>query len=267
VKKLLIGSVYSPCDRNPVWLGLQQRFLSESCKVDFDLTVFLNRVDDALFKEKGVTVAGKSDVNQPDMCREHAGALNQLVGFMREETGRYENFLLLDSDAFPFQDNWLERLLAWMKEDDFLEEKLFAAPCRAENLDAFPHPCAFFMRGRFLKDHGHRLDFGPAHHVNFSGFHFDDVGCGNPTVYDGKHRWLPLLRTNVWSPHPVLSAIYGGIFYHHGSGSRPLELRSVALRTYDNQFPRYQHGDTERQLYLEISRNPRIYIRQLLGGQ
>lgn len=264
-KRLLVASVYAPCERNQTWLANQLRFLGEYTQASFDLAVYLNRVSDDLFQRDGVYVIDRSDTPQENMCKEHAFALNQIIKHFVSKLDQYDHFLILDSDAFPCADNWLERLIAWMREDDFLPERLYAAACRAENLDTFPHPCCFFMKGAFLKQFAGVIDFRVAPHVNLSGFRFEDVGCGIPTSIAGQPIWLPLLRTNSWNPHPVLGAIYGGMFYHHGAGSRPLELRSVALRTYDTVFPRFQHGDIERQLYLEISRNPKIFVKQLTG--
>ena len=266
MKRLLVGSVYAPCKRNQTWLNLQRRFLGETTKVDYDFTVYLNRTDPGIFETVGVPILGRSEKTWGDMCREHAFALNELLTYFRSRVNGYENFLILDSDAFPFQENWLERLLIWMREDDFLPEKQFAAACRAENLDTFPHPCAFFIRGSFLREAPPDFNFSLGQHINLAGFQFEDVACAVPTRYQRNHVWLPLMRSNVWNPHPILSAVYGGMFYHHGAGSRPLELRSISLRTYDNSYPRFQHGDTERQLYAEISRNPKIFIRQLTGG-
>ena len=103
------------------------------------------------------------------------------------------------------------------------------------------------------------LDPGPHEYRNLAGYSFKDVGFLDrpPFVFQ------PLLRTNFWNPHPVLSAVYGGLFYHHGAGSRPLELRSVSLRQYDHHIPRYSHFDTEHSLWLEISKNPVLYLNQL----
>jgi hypothetical protein len=266
MKRLLVASVYAPSDRNPTWIGLQKRFLAETTDVVHDLIVYLNRADAGPFIDAGVAVAGRSDQPWPSMCHEHAAALNFLVAVFRQRLDEYEDFLLLDSDAFPCQPNWLGRLVTWMREDDFLPEKLFAAPCRGENLDHFPHPCVFFIRGRLLRNYPDAVDFSVGPHTNMAGYAFEDVGCQMPVRADNRHVWLPLLRSNVWNPHPILAAVYGGMFYHHGAGSRPLEIRSVTLRAYDNVIARFQHGDRERQLFAEIARNPKIFIRQLMGG-
>lgn len=266
MKKLLVGSVYAPCDRNQVWLSLQKRFLGESSKCDFTHGVFLNRVPADMFHEHGCEILGSTEQWREDMCEDHAFGLNAIMQAFMARLDEYENFLILDSDAFPYQDNWVERLLNWMKADDRLGEKLFAAPPRVENLDTFPHPCCCFIRGELLRRMGDRFCFDVAPHTNLAGYQFRDVGCALPTDMDGHHVWLPLLRTNVWTPHPIMAALYGAVFYHHGAGSRAAEFRSVALRSYDNYIARHMHGDTERQLYQEISRNPRIFIRQLMGG-
>ncbi len=265
--RVLVASVYAPCDRNAVWLGLQKRFLEENTCLPYDFEVWLNRCDPTPFEDQKVRIAGHSDIVHRSMCHEHAAALNWLLTRFRDRVDQYRGFLILDSDAFPAATNWAERLETWMEADEFLPAKGFASACRAENLDSFPHPCCFYVKSSFLKEAGTDLSFSVGPHTNFAGYDFEDVGCGMLRRYNGRHVWLPLMRTNSWNPHPILSAIYGGLFYHHGAGSRPLEIRSVAMRTYDTVFPRYQHAETEKQVYAEISRNPKIFVRQLMGKQ
>jgi len=59
-KRLLVGSVYAPSDRNPTWLALQKRFLGEFTGVDYDLGVYLNRTDPGPFEEASALLVGRS---------------------------------------------------------------------------------------------------------------------------------------------------------------------------------------------------------------
>ena len=258
-KSLLVGSVYAPTERNETWRDLQFRFLQKTLGDDFDHAVWLNRVPESLFPDS--QLAGRHDGDQLDFTQEHANGLRGLVRYFLAHPD-YDNYLILDSDAFPFKQNWLEKLLAWLKADERLPERHWAAAVRTENLDTFPHPCVVFVRGHFLRSLPDPLGYfdpGPHEYRNLAGYSFKDVGFLDrpPFVFQ------PLLRTNFWNPHPVLSAVYGGLFYHHGAGSRPLELRSVSLRQYDHHIPRYSHFDTEHSLWLEISKNPVLYLNQL----
>lgn len=272
-KKLLVGTVYAPSPRNNTWLQLQRRYLDSSVGVDdYDLAVWLNRLGPTDFA--GVEVVGCSGAeNLFEMCREHAYALNRLMEYFLSRPD-YDNYMILDSDAFPFRPAWLEKMLVWLREDDRLPERTYASVIRPENLDTFPHPCVVFIKGKWLRsltDPLSHFHWTVRQHVNLLGYKFEDVGlAGNwGKGYDGpmKGLWQPLLRTNVWNPHPVLAAIYGGLFYHHGAGSRPIDMRAISLRQYDHHIPRYTHTELERALYGEIQLNPELFLRQLAGLQ
>jgi hypothetical protein len=196
---------------------------------------------------------------------EHTRGLNAVLDYFRQHPG-YENYLILDSDAFPFQDGWLEKLLGWMKGGAGMQEKYFAAAVRTENLDTFPHPCVFFVRGSFLAKAS--FDFrGRAHapHINLLGDPLADVGSAISPMHEGRHVMLPLLRTNAWNPHPVLGAIYGGMFYHHGAGSRELSIRIINAGYFDHFIPRAAHSAVEAELYAELCADPDRLMRKLLG--
>jgi len=254
-KSLLVGSVYAPTERNEVWRDLQFRYLRATLGDDFDHAVWLNRVPESLFPNS--QVAGRG--GHAELAHEHAEGLRGLLRYFLANPD-YTDYLVLDSDAFPFKLNWLEKLRTWLKADHRLPERHWAAAVRTENLDTFPHPCVVFIRGDFLRGLADPLSYfdpGPHDYVNLVGFAFKDVGFRRHLTFQ------PLLRTNLWSPHPVLGAVYGGLFYHHGAGSRPLELRSVELRQFDHHVPRYSHARSEHLLWLEISRNPELFLNQL----
>jgi hypothetical protein len=263
----MVGSVYAPSPRNTTWLSLQKRFLDKTLGANYTHAVWLNRADPAVFKD--VTVIGRS-AEYREMVTDHAYGLKQLIECFAQDQ-EHEHYLILDSDAFPFSLGWLERMLTWMQEDSRLPERHWASAVRVENLDTFPHPCVMFFRGEWFhsfRNPAEQFDFGIHDYVNIGSYKFKDVGL---EVYDNARnslrcQWQPMTRTNVYNPHPILGAIYGGMFYHHGAGSRSLELRSVALRQFDHHVPRFNHVSIERALWLEISKNPELFIRQLHNG-
>jgi hypothetical protein len=214
--RLLVGSVYGRDDRNPLWYELQMRFLSNTVGA-FDHVVFLNRMED----QKGLFSASRivGTANAQGGGWEHIHGLHALIEYFAEHP-EYSDYLILDSDAFPFRMDWWPRLLAHMDRAD-LGERAYAAPVRTENLDLFPHPSVVFVRGKYLPLLRDQLDFRPGPGTSLAGLPREDVGSRLPAERNGKPLMLPLIRTNAWNPHPIFGAVYGDAFYHHGAGSRP----------------------------------------------
>lgn len=267
MKRLLVGSVYAPSQRNQAWYGLQHRYLRQTLGDGYTHAVWLNRVKADPFVDS--VVVGRSDEPSDSSYNEHSAGLNRLLAYFAADRD-HEDYLILDSDAFPFRDGWLDKLCGWLAGDDLLPERSWASAVRCENLDTFPHPCVVFIRGGFLRrlaEPARYFDFSPATCRNLAGFTFEDVGCGLPVELAGRQVWQPMPRSNVWNPHPVLAAVYGGLFYHHGAGSRPPDIRAVALRTFDHYVPRFAHVEIDRCLFQEISCNPELFLRQLAGLQ
>jgi hypothetical protein len=258
MKQVMVGSVFAESERSRRWYELQLRFLDDTLGSDYEHVVFCNRCDPAMFDRS--TVVGTDMTLGPDASQEHCRGLDAIWKHFKQHEHPY--YLILDSDAFPYKSNWLERMLVWMREDDRMPERQWASAVRCENLDTFPHPCVMFIKGDFLHECPAE-PFGMAGHENLLGYSFVDLQVLLPRKYNSKVAWLPITRTNTWAPHPILSASYGGMFYHHGSGSRPFEIRSVALRQFDHHVPRFTHVNTELALWAEISKNPVLFLKQL----
>ncbi len=211
--KLLIASVYAPSPWNKEWYELQEKFLQEHTKdVSYEFGVLLNGIEPNELPHSA-NIIGKNPGNTG-----HSAAMRQLVDFFRESKG-YTHFLFLDSDCFPVHNGWFEILCAQMKKFN----KNFAAPIRTENLDRFPHPCAFFSDATGISDE--RINFDIGHEdINILGEVVRDVG--NAMVPLLPHI-LPMLRTNLTNYHPVAAGVYHHLFYHHGAGSRNFEFRIV----------------------------------------
>ncbi len=244
-KRLLVASVYAESDRNAVWLSLQRRFLARTT-ADYDHAVFLNRSDPGLFR--GCILIGR-DAGGDEGSEEHASALRHVLAYCRAH--RYDGYLILDSDCFPVRP-WRERLVELMGRFPV------AAVVRAENFDLFPHPSAFFVRGDAI--HEPYLDFSVAPHRNLLGEAVRDTGCGIPL-----DRCLPLLRSNVWNPHPIFAGVYGHLFYHHGAGSRRAETRGLLSGYYDHILPPAARPGVEEALFRKLVRSPEAFIGRLLG--
>lgn len=261
-KRLFVGSVFAESPRNATWYELQCRYLRRTLGTDYVHAIFLNRVEPDQFD--GATIVGEDRVGGPNGRAEHARGLDSLLAYFRARS-EFEDCLIIDSDAFPFRDGWLDTLLGWMNANEYVGAKRFAAAVRTENLDTFPHPCVFFAKGDYLRAAGARLSFAPTSHTNLAGYRLDDVGCG-VSVWDGDaHVFFPLLRTNRWNPHPVLGAVYGDLFYHHGAGSRTARFRAEMVGYFANMLAQ-ENAELETSLFQRLEQDPDALLAKLAGS-
>lgn len=145
----------------------------------------------------------------------HAEKLNLLAEAASVEAESDADWLVfIDSDCFPIAD-WVP------KADSYLRLHELIAVRRDENVgDRQPHPCFCVTTVGLWKRL--RGDWRSGYCWNdLKGQPITDVG-GNllRQLQDAQIDWLPLLRSNHFDRHPVFFAIYGGIVYHHGAGSR-----------------------------------------------
>jgi hypothetical protein len=123
--------------------------------------------------------------------------------------------LFLDGDAFPIAD-------PMPAIHEALEKSSLLAVRRDENSgDPQPHPC--FCAIRVAEWQRLQGDWSPGMlWRNKTGKEITDVGAN---LYASLERtgskWTPLLRSNLWNPHPLWFGIYGDVVYHHGAGFRP----------------------------------------------
>jgi hypothetical protein len=244
VKKLLVGSVYAPTPNNALWYDLQLRFLRKTLGDSFDHIVAAIRVPTDLFKQSTVVHAVPPETDfdwwETDIAFERF-----FEYFLSHD--EYEHYLILDSDAFPFRQNWLEELLHMMRENipQGLPRRRIASAVRGENLDTFPHACVFFMEGDYFRscDPANHLRLVCKRKKNLMGIELNDMMLMDEDIYDqqGNQIWLPLIRTNTWNPHPIMAAIYGHMFYHQGAGSRIPHFRAVDLGAFENYLTHEDH--------------------------
>lgn len=247
-RALLIASVFGPSAHNELWYRLQRRFIAENTDVAYDYRVFLNGVDPGGFDPAHIAHASAGNMG-------HSHALGKVLEAFRGD--RHATYLVLDSDCFPILRGWHDVLTGTMKRFG----KTLAAPFRCENLDVFPHPCACFLLDEALDDDRLTFDEQPA--TNLLGAEICDVGTGLRHMQDAV---LPLLRTNVVNVHPVAAAIYHGMFYHHGAGSRGFTFRVSKRYAYnDHWWPPSRDLELGRSLLARLRRNPEAFLDCLRG--
>jgi len=230
--KILVGSVYN--QESLKWHEIQYEFLRINTSCEFDHIVFFHGLQDGLVQ---------LDCDLVDAREQHVFGIGKVLEKFECEK-EYSHCLILDSDAFPIEKKWDYRLKKVM------DENLCSAACpiRFENLDTFFHPCVVFFDRKALP-----MDIGLKPIENLLGHKCDEVAV------DPHCKTFPLLKTNLFSPHPVASSIYFDMFYHHGFGSRDFNCRSVHVNNY---YPDVTHPDS---LTRSLFSNPKSFISKLMG--
>ena len=248
---LFIASVYAPSAWNREWYRLQRKYIEQNTPhIRVKFGVLLNGVS-AESVGTDIDVIGVCDTNTG-----HSEGMAQLVKYFRASD--YTHFLFLDSDCFPVHPNWFNVLIEQMQRFG----KRFAAPIRYENLDRFPHPCAFFCDAEAVKDERINFDIG---HAGENILHETVRDVGNamlPLLAD----ILPLMRTNLVNRHPVAAAVYHHLFYHHGAGSRNFEFRVMDKYGYCDHWWKKENDDAlAEQLRNELFTNDDAFLRGLMA--
>ena len=254
--KLLVGSVFKNTASDQVeWLKLQHQFLSATTK-GFDHVSFINCKDCGPFE--GLTnVIGMGD-GRIQTSKQHTAGLSGLSDYFRMVKDDYENFLLIDSDAFPIKKNWLDILRTRMDKLN----KTVAIVIRTENLENRLHSSVVFMKPSVIPDlkfnHGHEdssvigqdllcmeeLDVGIADFQN-----------------DKRDQVFPLIRTNKVNIHPISCGIYFDMFYHHAFGSPTLAKNfRIEIRGY-NHYASTNYPN----LHQQLREDPFGFVSNLAG--
>lgn len=239
--KILIASVYNRASVEK-WHQIQLRYLPNTT-CDYDFCVYLNDKPVDLPNTKIIHVDPR-----PDECRmEHMRGVRGIVEHFKNNP-QYDYCLMLDSDAFPIQKGWENILISNMKNTNI------AAAVRFENLDTFPHPCIFFFNRKGID----KFEFHFDQMTNIVNFRFEEF---NIRVKEG---YFPLIKTNVYSPHPILSVVYYHLFYHHGAGSRNFYSRSTHINKYYHYLTEQDNVRISNKLYDEV-RNNKSFIKSLIS--
>lgn len=256
--KILIGSVFSATGE-PRLLDLQLAFLHQTTKHHFEHVSYLTEDANSThyLGHHNSTVVGQSQVKHTDPSRSH---LNGLLGLLKYfQTVDYDLYLILDSDAFPIKQGWDQTCINILNDYDVI------SCIRTENLDTFLHPsiCAFTDPSL--------VDFQRLDNINLMGTKTSDnqvVLLKPQTSSKPWKQWpdnakaFPLIRTNRVNLHPIIAAIYGDLFYHHGCGSRSQILRTDP---YYNKLD--INHECAQDLMDQMFTNPHEYLAKLLRSQ
>ncbi len=135
---------------------------------------------------------------------------------LRQAAARFPYLVMLDSDAFPVADGWLERYVALLKRNLFKRPARLVAVQRLENGDTFSDRCFMVFKAEDCRRF--QFDYSPMGVV-------DAGGAISARLEADGQSWIPLNRTNKWNPHPLTAGIYDDRIYHHAAGSRTPQYR------------------------------------------
>lgn len=237
---ILIATAYN--SRSFVWFELQKKYIFRSTISDFDYVIFNNSKIE--FESNDAKVINYNC--EKSGSEQHLDACNMILRYFNENS-QYTHCLIIDSDAFPIMKNW----------DIFLDQKIkdsnfnIACPIRFENLDIFYHPCVVF----FNRQGSYELSFNYSSMKNLMNYE-----CKEFMVNSKNGKVFPLLKTNKYSPHPIISCIYYDMFYHHGFGSRDFFCRSIHINKYYKK-----DNDSPNELTNLIFENSESFLIKLLG--
>jgi hypothetical protein len=304
MKNCLIASVYFEDPKVPSmnmhWLKLQKLFIKKYTS-NYDFVVYPNNLHGLGFL-KEVTLVGnnpktlKSEVIADKQISEgidkkttseektvvekestlrhlqsHGTALEFLIKYFIEKKNEYSCFCILDSDCFPIRRRWIKFLKYVLKHNNLK----FAAISRYENGEMFPHPSGIFILSEYVDENLFKFPASSvvAEQPKVTNLLFSDkfpvitdTGSANSFWQDGKFVGYPLVRSNVINLHPLLSGIYGDIFYHHGRGGR-VRIKNFRFRSKD-YWPLHSKFLIEQDEYMLFSMlvsQPEKFIDKLRG--
>ena len=213
-KDLLVGSIFSKDDvLQRKWLDLQLEFLNKNTQSFDHVCVLYSEQKSEHFDSKTETFNIKPFTSNEN-SKAHVFGLNQLAEIFRSKRQMYNNFLFLDSDAFPVRSDW--QLVLNEKMHDYS----MALALRTEDLETRLHASILYAKKQSLEN----LSFV----ITNSGL--DLLGCPETDICvktSEDHKSFPLIRSNRLNLHPALCGIYYDCFYHHCCGSgRAYNLRS-----------------------------------------
>ena len=229
---LLVGTVLCDCDRSKIWNQLQKKFLDQTTD-NFKYLVVTNAND--VISDTNLVLP--HDDNQQ---KQHIQGISQIYDYFISSDHEY--LLILDSDAFPFVNNWFGILQYQLIKTNLKT----AAVIRFENLDTFYHPCVAFI----TKNANIKFEYKEMLNLLFE--RYEDIRLSNIKPF-------PLIRTNKINYHPLFGAIYGNLFYHHGCGSREKQTRM----TLSNYFANMSHDKIEEEIFEKISTNPEMFLKEI----
>jgi len=190
------------------WVDVQIRHLRKYLRDPFRIYAFCDRTKHDHSAKFDYCSAVKGLVD-------HATKLNALAAVVCETASDDDVLVFCDSDAFPVRE-----VTHYLREG--LQRWPLVAVQRRENAgDMQPHPCFAFTTAGFWRSIGGDWRPGPTW-TNAYGQTVTDVGANLLlSLMLNNVQWGKMLRSNRVNLHPLLFAIYDGLVYHHGAGSRP----------------------------------------------
>lgn len=253
-KPLLVGSIFIHGEPNQMkWFDLQLAYLKATCP-QFDHCVWINNEKGGFAEreKKGeTTIIGRGFGKRQSGA--HTAGLNALLTHFMNVADEYQNFLFLDSDAFPIKVGWLSELNSKMGN----RNKDIAINLRSENLETRLHASVLFAKRCALPNlHFKQGSVG----MDLIGDIESDVSIPKYQTDLRKKVWT-LIRTNQWNAHPLLAGIYFDMFYHNGCGTgRTFNLRSA--KKYWNEI----HNDNDpAKIKNQLFANPTEFVGKLAG--
>jgi hypothetical protein len=285
MKKTLIVSIYTEVSKQNGWYDIQKKFLDLTTK-DYDFGIFYNQTEPDL---DAINIGQKSSEElrqhfengdyQPDdevlpeaykdYLYDMRVAYFKIMEYFRSHKDEYENFLLLDCDAFPVYPHWQDVLTKRME----MTARRYSGLLRGETFEDYPWLGVFYIRGKYI--HEEFMDWFPREHQNLWGQTFREFGTSKiKTHHEGKCIWYPLLRSNVLNLHPVRFGVYNHLFYHHMRGSwkeNDSKSNLTALSKpefigyYDHYIPKETLPLISNHCHQRLLAAPEKFISSLMG--
>lgn len=191
---------------------------------------------------------------------DHATKLNALAEIACATAADSDVLLFCDSDAFPLCD-----------VTDYVRSRLVRWPLvavqRLENGgDMQPHPCFSITTAGFWRRIRGDWRAGPTW-TNSFGQVVTDVGANlDRSLRQNGIEWGKMRRSNRVNLHPLLFAVYDGIVYHHGAGSRP-SIGGRVIKAELSGLDPEQAARRELQLQQEITNATRRVLDLVWRGR
>jgi hypothetical protein len=258
---ILVASIFYGGDnlvsekKNKLWLELQQRFLKQTT-TEYDHAVYLNSVRNRSDFAHLIPIGWNDRGTVKESCFNHLNALKKIVEYCRHHD-EYDRCLILDSDAFPINPEWQQCLDYRLNYEGFN----LAAVVRYENLDLFPHPSAMYFNRQGIEE----AEFIPVSKLPTKETFFSkrvlEFGFYNDPTLDMP--FFPMIRSNVWNPHPITAGVYHDLFFHMSAGSRFPTTRSSLWKYHRRHIDDRTIG---KEILEEIERDAKGFIAKLRFG-
>lgn len=252
-KNGLVGILIVNGGRDPEegkWLDLcLRKILTHTTWQNYRIYVWNNNIEDISVSQLIGTIpcATLLQANPQERLNHiHAVPLQRLYEVAKKDNCSF--IVTIDTDAFPFQDNWLSHLIKKLDKRTVIcgvwRDEL------AEYVRPYAHPSCLCTTTNFVEKNRLRFD-----RVDIASDKKMDTLASFTIVAEKKGMKIyKLRRSNVNELHYIMGGIYGNLVYHHGAGSRKRthfwgEEKTEAIEEGNHATKRaldrliFQHGD------------------------